>query len=39
VSPFPTKVITPNVGAKSGGWLHDFVPMIGISYVTPAQEN
>ena len=32
LTPFPNKVITPNVGAKVGGWLQDFVPMIGISY-------
>jgi hypothetical protein len=32
LTPFPNKVITPNAGAKVGGWLQDFVPMIGISY-------
>jgi Outer membrane protein beta-barrel domain len=32
MTPFPNKVITPNVGAKVGGWLMDFVPMVGISY-------
>jgi Outer membrane protein beta-barrel domain len=32
ITPFPNKVITPNVGAKVGGWLMDFVPMVGISY-------
>jgi hypothetical protein len=32
LTPFPKTVITPNVGAKVGGWLQDFVPMIGISY-------
>ncbi len=32
LTPFPKNVITPNVGAKVGGWLQDFVPMIGISY-------
>jgi len=32
LSPFPKNVITPNVGAKVGGWLQDIVPMIGISY-------
>jgi outer membrane protein W len=31
-TPFPKNVITPNSGAKVGGWLMDFVPMIGISY-------
>jgi hypothetical protein len=34
-TPFPKKVITPNVGAKvSGGWLHDIVPMAGLVYVS-----
>jgi outer membrane protein W len=32
LTPFPRNVITPNVGAKVGGWLMDFVPMVGISY-------
>jgi hypothetical protein len=32
LTPFPNKVITPNAGAKVGGWLQDIVPMIGISY-------
>lgn len=36
LTPFPKKVITPNVGEKvSGmGWLQDFVPMVGISYTS-----
>jgi hypothetical protein len=34
LTPFPNKVITPNVGAKVGGWLQDIVPMIGISYTS-----
>ncbi|MBZ5604992.1 MAG: porin family protein [Acidobacteriia bacterium] len=33
-TPFPKKVITPNSGAKVGGWLQDFVPMVGISYTS-----
>jgi hypothetical protein len=33
ISPAPTKVITPNRGALLDGWLHNFVPMVGISYV------
>jgi hypothetical protein len=33
LTPFPKNVITPNAGAKVGGWLQDIVPMIGISYV------
>src|SRR5580658_4350434 len=32
LTPFPKNVITPNFGGKAGGWLQDFVPMIGISY-------
>lgn len=34
LTPFPKNVITPNIGAKIGGWgwLQDFVPMVGISY-------
>jgi hypothetical protein len=32
LTPFPKNVITPNTGAKVGGWLQDIVPMIGISY-------
>jgi hypothetical protein len=31
LTPFPKNVITPN-GGRVGGWLQDFVPMIGISY-------
>jgi len=34
-TPFPKQVITPNSGAKAGGWLMDFVPMVGISYTSP----
>jgi len=33
-TPFPHKVITPNSGAKVDGWIHDFVPMIGIAYTS-----
>jgi outer membrane protein W len=32
LTPFPKNVITPNTGGRVGGWLQDFVPMIGISY-------
>ncbi|MGA2182299.1 MAG: outer membrane beta-barrel protein [Bryobacteraceae bacterium] len=33
LTPFPTKVITPNQGTKAGsGWLQDFVPMFGLSF-------
>ncbi len=30
---FPKNVITPNQGAKVGGWMQDFVPMAGLSYL------
>ncbi|MBL8223281.1 MAG: hypothetical protein JNL62_28865, partial [Bryobacterales bacterium] len=33
VSPIPTKIITPNRGAELSGWIHNFVPMVGISYI------
>lgn len=32
VTPFPKKVIMPARGAKITGWVHDIVPMVGISY-------
>ena len=33
LTPFPSKVITPNQGTKGGGgWLQDFVPMFGLSF-------
>lgn len=32
ISPVPTKLITPNRGASLSGWLHNFTPMVGISY-------
>jgi hypothetical protein len=31
---FPKQLITPNTGAKVGGWLMDFVPSVGISYTS-----
>jgi hypothetical protein len=36
LTPFPTKVITPNIGAKVAGfgWLQDIVPMVGLSYTS-----
>lgn len=33
ISPIPTKVITPNRGSDLSGWIHNFVPMIGIAYI------
>src|SRR5262249_45945521 len=32
MSPFPDQVIVPNVGSSVGGWVHDIVPMVGISF-------
>ena len=32
LTPFPKQVITPAPGAKIGSWLHNIVPMVGISY-------
>ena len=32
MTPFPTEVITPNLNSSVGGWLHNVVPMGGISY-------
>jgi hypothetical protein len=32
LTPFPTELITPAPGEKIGSLLHDFVPMIAISY-------
>jgi hypothetical protein len=32
ITPFPKEVITPAPGAKISGILHDFVPMVGISF-------
>jgi len=33
ISPFPANVIVPVPPTKISGWLNDFVPMIGISYI------
>lgn len=33
MSPFPNKVIVPNTNSSVGGWLHDFTPMVGLSYL------
>ncbi len=30
MTPFPTNVISPAPGGRIRGWLHDFVPMVGI---------
>jgi hypothetical protein len=34
ITRFPTKIIAPAPGMTLSGWLHDFVPTIGLSYVT-----
>jgi hypothetical protein len=31
MSPFPSEVIAPALGAKVGGWLHNLTPMVGVS--------
>jgi hypothetical protein len=33
LSPFPKQLIAPVGGAKIAGWLHDVMPLAGISYV------
>lgn len=32
ITPFPKNVIAPVPGAKISGWLHDFVPMVGLTF-------
>jgi hypothetical protein len=32
LTPFPKQVIAPSPGSSLGGWLHDIVPLAGISY-------
>jgi hypothetical protein len=33
ITPFPTEVLVPVPPARLKGWLHDFVPMVGIGIV------
>lgn len=33
ITPFPRKVIAPAPGAAINGWVHDLVPMVGLSYL------
>lgn len=33
MTPFPKKVIVPNVGSSVSGWLHGITPMVGLSYL------
>jgi opacity protein-like surface antigen len=32
-TPFPSRVIAASPGAHIGGWLHDIVPMVGLTFV------
>jgi hypothetical protein len=32
LTPFPTKVIAPVPPSTVGGWVHDFVPLVGLSF-------
>jgi len=32
ITQFPKEVIAPSPGAKLSGWLHDFIPMVGITF-------
>ncbi len=32
-TPLPSRVIAASPGAQLGGWLHDFVPMVGLTFV------
>jgi hypothetical protein len=32
LTPFPKGVIAPNVNSQVGGWVHDFVPMVGVLF-------
>ena len=32
-TPFPSRVIAASPGASLGGWLHDIVPMVGLTFV------
>jgi hypothetical protein len=33
ISPFPENLFVTAPGAKIRGWLNDFVPLVGVSYV------
>jgi len=33
LTPFPKEVITPAQGASVSGWIHDFVPSFGLSFI------
>jgi hypothetical protein len=35
ITPIPREVILPAPGATISGWIHDIVPMVGISYLFP----
>lgn len=31
ITPMPQQVVAPGLGAKMSGWLHNFVPLVGLS--------
>ena len=31
-TPFPAHIMSPAPGVRAGGWIHDFVPMLGVSW-------
>ena len=33
LTPFTGKIILPTLGGNPGGWVHDFTPLVGVSYV------
>jgi len=33
VTPTPDRLFAPRAGGKIQGWLHDFVPLVGVSFV------
>jgi hypothetical protein len=38
LTPFPKHVIVPNQGSSAGGWIQDFVPIVGLSFTGRAGE-
>lgn len=33
MTPLPKQIFAPNRGSELGGWLHNFAPMVGVSYL------
>lgn len=33
ITPFPKNVVAPNQGSKISGWVHHFLPMVGLSFL------